>query len=78
MKRRRVIKVLAAESREAFERLGAVVVLDHFQTLRQARERARHLLTEDYRLTCEASERLGYAQVLVNEECEYDFFGEGK
>lgn len=44
-------------------------------TLAEAKSRARYCLTEEFRLSSEASRRLGYAQVLNQAgECVYDCF----
>lgn len=71
----KIIKVLAARSQEQLENDGADVEQE-FDTLKDARERAKYYLSETFRLTSEASERLGYSQVLVNDECVNDYFGE--
>lgn len=68
------IKVLAADSQDEMERRGAEIEFS-FDTVKEAKERAKYYLTEEYRRVSESSRRLGYAQVLVNGTCVADFFG---
>jgi hypothetical protein len=71
------IKVIAAESQEKFEFDG---IEDHSQycdTIKEAKERAKYFLTEEYRRVSETTIRLTYAQVLVNGKCRYDYFAKG-
>ncbi len=67
------ITVLAAASRDALDSRGADVEELHCETVAQARKRARYLLSEEYRIASECSERLGYSRVLVNGICVTDF-----
>lgn len=46
-------------------------------TIGEAKRLARHYLTDDYQRLCEMSEPLQYAQVVVNDQCLYDFFRKG-
>ena len=66
----KTITVLAATSQDTLE-------TDAFQTtwdtLKEAKARAKYYLTEEYAQVSESA-RLGYAQVLVNGECVADFF----
>ena len=68
------IVVLAARDQDTLERSGADVESDYFTNLVDAKRYARYVLTEQYQRVCEASERIGYAQVLVNGNCVYDVF----
>jgi hypothetical protein len=47
----------------------------HLETIKDAKARAKYLLTDEYRNVCEASERLMYSQVVVNGEVMHDYFG---
>jgi len=56
-------------------------VLDHqcdivqpCDTIGEARKRAKHYLTDEYQRVIESSEPMGYAQVVVNDECLADYF----
>jgi len=70
------ITVVAAADQDSLEFNGADVA-ENSETVGAAKQRARYLLTEEYRLITESSARLGYAQVLVNGKCVADFFGKG-
>jgi uncharacterized protein (DUF169 family) len=72
------ITVLAATTQESLERSGADVEQTHCETIAEAKRRARYYLTDDYRIACESTVLLGYAQVLVNGKCHSDFFSEVK
>ncbi len=67
--------VLAARDIETLESRGADVEEKHCETGVEARRRARYLLTEEYRIASECSERMGYARVLRDGETVADFFG---
>jgi hypothetical protein len=69
------ITVQVAEDQETFEQQGCMFETTH-ETLKEAKQKARYYLSEEYMNVIEASRRLGYAQVLVNGRCEYDYFGE--
>lgn len=71
----KTITILAASSHDALQAKGADVEEKHCETLAEARKRAKYLLSEEYRIRSEASERLGYSQVVVNGECISDYFG---
>jgi hypothetical protein len=62
------IKVLAARTQDELETKGADVEDVHFETVAEAKKRAKYLLTEAFRHTSESSDRLGYSQMLVNGE----------
>jgi hypothetical protein len=71
------IVVLAAVSQESLEFQGADVECPHLDTIGKAKSRAQYYLTEEYMRSSESTVRLGYAQVLVDGKCEYDYFGKG-
>jgi hypothetical protein len=71
------IIVAAAETQEIFEASGPKFEETHCQSIKEAKNRAKYLLTVEYQNVIEASQPLGYSQVLVNGECLYDFFGKG-
>lgn len=48
-----------------------------FDTIAEAKKRAKHYLTDDFMHLIEASEPMRYAQVRVNGECVYDYFRKG-
>ncbi|MGB8030131.1 MAG: hypothetical protein WCF30_10745 [Terracidiphilus sp.] len=62
------INVLAARTQDELEIKGADVEDVHFETIAEAKKRAKYLLTEAFLLTSESSDRLGYSQALVNGE----------
>jgi hypothetical protein len=68
------ITILAAVSLGDLCDNGAAVEDRDFDTLGDAKRRARYLLTEEYRRITESAECLGYAQVLVDGECVADYF----
>lgn len=65
--------VAAGRTQESFERGWDI---DYgCDTMKEARSRAKYLLTEEYMLAAEMSEPLGYSQVLNSKgECVADFF----
>jgi hypothetical protein len=69
------IVILAAKSQDELEK-GADVEERNCLTVAEAKRRAKYFLTEEYRVASESSERLGYSQVLVNNECVADYFGD--
>jgi len=69
------ITILAGRDQDAVLNRQADVEDTHCQTMREAKARARHLLTEDYRLVSEASERMMYAAVYRDGVCMEDYFG---
>lgn len=71
----KIIKVVAASSLESLENDGADVEDCNIETIKAAKDRAKYLLTEEFRIASESSQRLGYARVLVNGECVADYFG---
>jgi len=70
----KVIKVLAAKTQDALLNDGAEVEMI-FDTVKEAKTHANYYTSEAFRIVSEASDRLGYSQVLVNGECVYDHFG---
>lgn len=73
--KQRSIWVQVARTREEFDRDGCEFMLDHFDTLAEAKTKAQYLLTESYQLISEASEPYGYAQVLLNGRPVADYHG---
>jgi hypothetical protein len=69
----KIIKVAAARSFDDFERDGAEMIEDHFGTIKEAKDRAKHLLTKDYAKASEAP-AFGYSQVIVDGSVHSDFF----
>ena len=68
--------VEAAWSLSAVEAGECDVVNESCGTLKEAKAKARHYLTDEYRRSSESRFRLGYARVLVNGECVFDEFNE--
>ena len=69
------ITVEAAWCQAAVEQ-GQCDVVNEVDTIKEAKAKARHYLTDEYRRASEASFRLGYARVMVNGECVFDQFNE--
>jgi hypothetical protein len=76
MKREKQIKVLASTDIDTLESSGADVEQGYFETLASAKQRAKYLLTNEYRKVTESSIRLGYSRVLVDGVCIADYFAE--
>ncbi len=68
------IVVLAAVSQEQLENNGCDVEQE-CETIAQAKKRAKYYLTAEYMNAAESTTMLRYAQVRVNGECLYDYFG---
>jgi hypothetical protein len=66
------IEVRAAHTQEAVLNHQCDIV-DEFDTIGEAKKKAKHYLTDDYQRTIESSEPMRYAQVVVNGECLYDY-----
>lgn len=49
-------------------------LVNTFETVAAAKRQAKYYLTTEYQRVSEASEPLGYAQVVVNGECVVDYF----
>lgn len=75
MARSKTIVVAVAESVEDLERYGPRFEEMHCETVAEAKKRAKYLLTEEYQNVIEASQRLGYARVVVDGVCVADYFG---
>lgn len=73
----RTITVLAAVSQDQLEHDGCDVEQE-CETIAHAKKRAKYYLTEEYMHSAESTTMLGYAQVRVNGQCLYDFFGKAK
>jgi hypothetical protein len=71
-----LVTVLAAKSQEVLHTKGAEVEEKHYM-VDDAKRRARYLLTEDYRITSESSEKLGYSEVWLCGNCVVCYFGRG-
>jgi hypothetical protein len=67
------ITVRACRNVDSYER-GWDVEQEHMLTMAEAKQKAKYYLTDAFMNACEASERLGYSQVLVNGEVMYDYF----
>lgn len=66
------IEVLVARSQEQFEKLGPDFGTEE-DTVKKAKARAKYYLTKEYQAVAESSERYGYAQVIADGQCIYDF-----
>jgi hypothetical protein len=66
------IKVLAAVNLDALED-GQIEVESSFDTIAEAKKRAKYYLTTEYQNVCEAATRLTYSQVVVNDIVMYDY-----
>ncbi len=53
---------------------GQCDVVETADTLKEAKARAKYLLTSDFQISGEMSECLGYARVMLSGECVADFF----
>lgn len=69
----KIIEVRAARSQEDVLNHQCDIV-DQFDTIAEAKRKARYYLTDEYQQVIEASEPMRYAQVVVNDECLYDYF----
>jgi len=74
MAKEKKITVAVAETQSDMDRIGPQWE-DEFDTIKQAKAKAQYFLTEEYRNVIETTTVYGYAQVRVNGECLYDFFG---
>ena len=77
MKTQRLIEVRAAYTQRA--------VLNHqcddvrtCDTIAEAKKYARYCLTQSYADAIESKEPMGYAQVIVNDECVADYFSKAE
>lgn len=70
----RDIQVQAADSRDSLEQ-GGYDVCQPCETIREAKDRAEHFLSEEFSRLAERSSRLGYARIIVNGKT-FDEFGE--
>jgi len=63
----------AATQKDALD--GQCVAIDTYcDTIKEAKARARHFLSDEYQRLAEMSYPLGYARVLRDGECVADFF----
>lgn len=72
----KTIFVLAGESQEDVLN-GQCSVSHECDTVKEARDRAKYVLTDAFQQSCEMARPLGYSQVVVNGECRYDYFRKG-
>lgn len=70
----KTIIVLAATSQAALDADGAAVETT-CETVKEAKERARHYVSEAYARAAELNAPLGYARVLVDGENVFDIGG---
>jgi hypothetical protein len=75
--KRKVILVEVADSLDSFNESGPVLV-DEFDTLKEAKARAKWWLTEEAMNRIERSERFGYAVVTVDGECRAEYVPVGE
>ena len=47
------------------------------ETIGEAKKLAKRMLSEEYRISAEASATMKYSQVVVDGECLYDYFAKG-
>jgi hypothetical protein len=69
----KTITVKAARTQDAVLN-GQCDVVESFDTLKEARKHAQYYVSEAFRVSSEASERLGYSAVFVDGECVNDYF----
>jgi hypothetical protein len=69
------IIVRAFQSQSDFDNNSGCVVEFTFDTIKEAKARAKYYLTEEYRKSSEAADRLQYSQVVADGQCVADFFG---
>jgi len=72
----KTIEVRAARTQSAVLNHQCDVV-QSFERIGDATKYAKRCLTDEYQHSGEASEPLQYAQVVVNDECLYDYFRKG-
>lgn len=70
----KTITVLAARTQLLLEDGQCDVVDTNCGTVTEARHRARYLLTDEAMRNAEASQPLGYSQVVVDGQCVADYF----
>lgn len=49
-------------------------IVDEFDTIAEAKRKAKYYLTDEYQRVIESSEPMRYSQVMVNGECVADYF----
>lgn len=52
-------------------------IVDSFDTISEAKKRAKYYLSDDYQRVIESSEPIRYAQVVVDGQCVADYFRKG-
>ena len=73
----KTITVLAASTQRDVLEKNCDVEYTHFETLKEARERAKYILTDDHMRHIESSVPMNYSQVILNGECVSDYFRKG-
>lgn len=68
------ITVEASYTQEQVLAGQCALVMPDFDTLKEARVYARHVLTDEFQLIGELSRPFGYARVLKDGECVSDYF----
>lgn len=64
----------SAETQERVEARECTVWEDYFDTMADAKRRAKYVISDDYKRSAELSQPLGYARIMGDGECVYDFF----
>lgn len=72
----KTIEVRAAKTQAAVLNHQCDIVVQ-FDTIAEAKRKAKYYLTDDYQRVIESSEPIRYAQVVVNDVCEFDYFRKG-
>lgn len=72
----KTIEIRVASSQEAVLNHQCDIVENHFDTIKEAKEKAKYYVSGDYEkyLGDDASEPMRYAQVWVNDELVQDYF----
>jgi hypothetical protein len=71
------IEVRAARTQKAVLDHECDLVIDSFDTIHEAKAKARYVLTDDYQRVSESHEPMRYSQVVVDGQCHSDFFRKG-
>jgi hypothetical protein len=69
----KIIEVHAGRNQEEVLNRQCEVV-QQFDTIAEAKKKAKYYLSAEYQKYCEASEPLRYSQVVVNGDCVADYF----
>lgn len=68
------IEIEAAFNQEAVQD-GQCVVVESCDTIKEAKARVKYILSDDFRRSSELTNRIGYARIMADGECLYDYFG---